>query len=87
MTELAPQSKSGGYVRESYSNPNADMMTDLDRYHLYIGNPCPWCHRVDIAAKLRGLQDKHLTITYLVLLSIVSYCLLRCLQVDDNTDL
>ncbi len=25
------------------------------RYHLYIGNACPWCHRVLLALIVRGL--------------------------------
>ena len=28
------------------------------RYHLYIGNACPWCHRVLLVLILRGLLDK-----------------------------
>eukprot|EP00965_Chrysotila_dentata_P238699 6202669-Pleurochrysis_carterae.AAC.1 len=28
------------------------------RYHVYVGNACPWCHRVLIALKLRGLLGK-----------------------------
>ena len=25
------------------------------RYQLYVGNACPWCHRVSITRALRGL--------------------------------
>lgn len=27
------------------------------RYHLYVANNCPWCHRVALARSLKGLQD------------------------------
>jgi len=26
------------------------------RYHLYLASACPWCHRVDIARSLKGLE-------------------------------
>jgi putative glutathione S-transferase len=42
------------------------------RYHLYVGNACPWCHRVLLAWVLRGLARPaaangapHITITRL----------------------
>ncbi len=28
---------------------------EVGRYHLYVGNACPWCHRVLLALILRGL--------------------------------
>jgi len=27
------------------------------RYHLYVANNCPWCHRVALARSLKGLTD------------------------------
>lgn len=27
------------------------------RYHLYVANNCPWCHRVALARELKGLTD------------------------------
>lgn len=38
---------------------------DSGRYHLYVGNACPWCHRVLLALTLYGLQE-HVTVTNLV---------------------
>lgn len=26
------------------------------RYHVYVGNTCPWCHRAVLAVVLRGLS-------------------------------
>lgn len=26
------------------------------RYHIYVGNTCPWCHRAVLAVVLRGLS-------------------------------
>ncbi len=44
------------------------------RYHLYLGNACPWCHRVALALVLRGLarpsggagSAPHVTVSRLV---------------------
>jgi hypothetical protein len=35
------------------------------RYHLYIGNACPWCHRVLLAIAVLGLED-FVTYTWLL---------------------
>ena len=65
MNELAPQSNDKGkYTRPAYSYlstdvdsfpviDNADPAAD-SRYVLLVGNPCPWCHRVTMAAKIRN---------------------------------
>jgi putative glutathione S-transferase len=73
MNELAPQSKGDGkYVRPEYSFVCAGVesfpVVDLDtpRYVLLIGNPCPWCHRVLMAAKLRNLDSGLIRVEYLV---------------------
>lgn len=60
VVELAPQEKgSGGYAR-----PKAAFTGELGgsswpfeegRYRLYLGNACPWCHRVLLALVVRGL--------------------------------
>ncbi len=60
MNELAPQStQQGKYVRPGYSFVCSDVETfpTIDgsgRYHLLVGNPCPWCHRVVMAARIRN---------------------------------
>ena len=35
------------------------------RYHVYLGNACPWCHRVMLALVLRGLLP-HVGVTHAV---------------------
>ncbi|KAG2434518.1 hypothetical protein HYH02_012185 [Chlamydomonas schloesseri] len=58
MRELAPQSKDGSYTRPGYAFGGrlgeAQFPAEAGRYHLYLGNACPWCHRVALAAVLRG---------------------------------
>lgn len=63
MTELAPRDKTtGDYKRPTYGFDNAisnddtaEFPVEKGRYHLYVGNPCPWCHRVRLVVNLLGL--------------------------------
>jgi len=41
----------------------APALQESNRYHIYVGNACPWCHRVLIALVVRGLQE-HVSITF-----------------------
>ena len=64
VTELAPQDGGGAYERPPSSFPlvggpaalggPAWPLTGAGRYRLYLGNACPWCHRVAATAYLRG---------------------------------
>lgn len=66
MTELAPQDDEGSYNRPKYdfrTDPIASLPVESNRYHIYVGNACPWCHRVLMALVIRGLQE-HVSITY-----------------------
>ena len=52
MNELVTHDEKGRFVRESFqagNNPSPLELPDEDekysRYKLYLGNPCPWCHR------------------------------------------
>ncbi|GLI65971.1 hypothetical protein VaNZ11_009657 [Volvox africanus] len=58
MQELAPQTAKGQYSRPQYAFNghigDAQFPSESGRYHLYLGNACPWCHRVALAAVLRG---------------------------------
>jgi len=60
MTELAPQDKTGSYQRPKYSFARTigskQFPIEAGRYHVYVGNPCPWCHRVRLVAKLLELD-------------------------------
>jgi len=60
MTELAPQDKTGSYQRPKYSFSRTigskQFPIEAGRYHVYVGNPCPWCHRVRLVAKLLSLE-------------------------------
>ena len=58
VSQLAPQSKKGDYVRPaSQFQTSRDFQLlndDDDRYHVYLGNPCPWCHRISLSLQLRS---------------------------------
>ncbi|KAL3930557.1 MAG: hypothetical protein SGBAC_011713, partial [Bacillariaceae sp.] len=60
MTELAPQDKTGSYQRPKYSFSRTlgskQFPIEAGRYHVYVGNPCPWCHRVRLVAKFLRLE-------------------------------
>jgi putative glutathione S-transferase len=56
MRELAPQDK-GAYVRPGYAFNGVEYLPDPGRYTLYLGQPCPWCHRVLMTLRLRGLES------------------------------
>ena len=61
MAELAPQNRDGSYQRPTYGFSgkigSAEFAEEGNgRYHLYVGNPCPWCHRVVLARTLRGME-------------------------------
>jgi len=58
LSELAPQSPDGAYVRPApQTGSGAEWPKSLPavagRYHVYVGNACPWCHRVSITLALR----------------------------------
>ena len=66
MTELAPQGEGGAYARPASAftgvlgSPafpfHGDDPAFAGRYRLYLGNACPWCHRVELALVARGLD-------------------------------
>lgn len=72
MTELAPQDKNGAYTRPKYSfantigGDNSDFPDEPGRYHLYVGNPCPWCHRARLALSLRSITPDEIGMTVLI---------------------
>jgi len=61
LSELAPQSAEGAYVRPaaqlgSVSGWPAELPAVRGRYQLYVGNACPWCHRAAATLALRRLE-------------------------------
>jgi putative glutathione S-transferase len=77
MTELAPQDKTtGDYKRPSYgfdnvigrpsSDGDIEFPIESGRYHIYVGNPCPWCHRVRLLVNILGLESTLDGITVLI---------------------
>ena len=61
LSELAPQSDDGAYIRPApQTGTGAAWPSSLPqvpgRYHVYLGNACPWCHRVSIVIALRQLS-------------------------------
>lgn len=63
MNELVTHDEDGRFVRESFqagNDPSPLVLDDVGsppRYKLYLGNPCPWCHRVKAAMALLNLED------------------------------
>ena len=65
VTELAPQSRDGDYERPRYTfdgvlsdDPGSEFPAVSGRYVVYVGNACPWCHRVTLTIALRGLESQ-----------------------------
>lgn len=67
MKELAPQTADGSYSRPSYDFQarigDPQFPVESGRYHVYVGNACPWCHRVVLALIVRGLTQ-HISMTW-----------------------
>ena len=70
MTELAPQDNTGSYKRPSYGFDNCigdvNFPIESGRYHIYVGNPCPWCHRVRLVVNTLQLQSVLHGVTVLI---------------------
>lgn len=67
VRELAPQTSDGAYARPR-SAFSAEHLTSLDpsrQYVAYVGPPCPWCHRVELAASLLALDSSNIFIQQL----------------------
>eukprot|EP00525_Craspedostauros_australis_P012089 CAMPEP_0198132982 /NCGR_PEP_ID=MMETSP1442-20131203/59328_1 /TAXON_ID= /ORGANISM="Craspedostauros australis, Strain CCMP3328" /LENGTH=385 /DNA_ID=CAMNT_0043794085 /DNA_START=649 /DNA_END=1806 /DNA_ORIENTATION=- len=70
MTELAPQDKSGLYQRPKVDFGgvigSAEHPLERNRYQVYLGNPCPWCHRVQLVINVLGLDEDLVGVTNLI---------------------
>ncbi|TNE44669.1 MAG: hypothetical protein EP343_28835 [Deltaproteobacteria bacterium] len=51
---VRPQSLHRSWITHDGSS---DYPAESGRYHLYIANNCPWCHRVALTREVKGLQD------------------------------
>lgn len=57
-----PRSASGSFQRNDAAfratiGPDSPHAPEAGRYHLYLAHACPWCHRVAIVRKLKGLES------------------------------
>ena len=56
VNELAPHDKYGRFIRDyspaSFASASITHLSPSSKYHLYLGNPCPWCHRISIVLAL-----------------------------------
>jgi glutathionyl-hydroquinone reductase len=64
MSQMAPRSPSGEYLRPSSefrnridTTLNNPYQPATERYHLYVGTGCPWAHRTLVVRALKGLEE------------------------------
>jgi putative glutathione S-transferase len=69
LSELAPQSKTGGYTRpvSKFQSKNEILDAEPGRYYVYLGNPCPWCHRVALSCAFLDIDVSSNNSGYLTL--------------------
>lgn len=71
-TEVDPfplSSKSNTSVSSSISEGREKILksnVEANRYHLYLGNPCPWCHRIGLVLALKQIPEEIVSVTKLV---------------------
>lgn len=62
MSNMAPRSKEGAYVRpdsqfrQTIAGSDSPFPAVAQRYRLYVGLGCPWAHRTLVVRALKGLQ-------------------------------
>ena len=69
VSELAPQSRSGSYVRPGYAFEGvipAEPGAREGPMRLYLGNPCPWCHRLSLVLAARRVPESTVGVTRLL---------------------
>ncbi|HHP7230135.1 MAG TPA: glutathione S-transferase family protein [Xenococcaceae cyanobacterium] len=64
MSQLAPSSKTGEYLRPPSqfrntisSKPDSNYPPEVERYQLFVGMGCPWAHRTLVVRVLKGLEN------------------------------
>jgi len=57
MSQMAPRSKSGEYVRPQSAFRGREITAEPQRYFLVVGMSCPWAHRTLVTRQIKGLTD------------------------------
>lgn len=57
MSQMAPRSESGDYVRPESSFRSREIIPEAGRYRLIVGMSCPWAHRTLVTRVLKGLES------------------------------
>lgn len=63
MASLLEEMKQGSFVRSKSQfmnviSPSHELFKpEKGRYHLYLSQACPWCHRVEMVMRLKGLWN------------------------------
>lgn len=57
MSQMAPRSKEGAYVRPQSAFRDRRITPEPNRYFLIVGMSCPWAHRALVTRTLKGLTD------------------------------
>lgn len=57
MSQMAPRSKDGAYVRPDSAFRDRTLTPDPNRYFLIVGMSCPWAHRTLVTRALKGLTN------------------------------
>ena len=57
MSQMAPRSKEGAYVRPESEFRSRAIAPEPNRYFLIVGMSCPWAHRTLITRTLKGLTE------------------------------
>ncbi|MFK8184155.1 MAG: glutathione S-transferase family protein [Phormidesmis sp.] len=55
MSQMAPRSKDGAYVRPESAFRDRTITPEANRYFLIVGMSCPWAHRTLVTRALKGL--------------------------------
>ena len=89
VSELAPQSRTGAYDRPAaqfIGSQSQTLIQEPGRYHLYLGNPCPWCHRVALTYAILGLSSNCDIVMNGVLVVLLVLVLVLVLVVSEEEE-
>ena len=57
MSQMAPRSQSGEYLRPESQFRGTEILPEIGRYRLLVGMGCPWAHRTLVVRALKGLEN------------------------------